>query len=221
MALKARLDRWGDRSMELATSLIRNPAPTIAAATVVLFAVVRIPTEIFYRQFGVRPEEVGLNSVQVLLQGAAVILVVSFAIGLLYGIFLVALLAWRGATKGRPRVSIREAVRTAARLAPIVVPIISVGFATVTMSAAAINSANAVEAGFTPTAKFMPWKAVRVEAQLTHASRNLALPGCESLYYLGEGDGRVTLYDSAAGQTHRLDSGEVQLSLPAVCVAGN
>ena len=84
---RGRLDRLGDCSTAMTAWVFRNPALSIAAATAVLFAIARIPAEIFYSRFGLRPEDVGLNSVQVLLQGATTVLAISLAIAVLYGLF--------------------------------------------------------------------------------------------------------------------------------------
>ena len=61
--------------MATAHWVVKNPALSIAAATTILFAIARISAEIFYVRFGLRPEEVGLNSVQVLLQETTTVLV--------------------------------------------------------------------------------------------------------------------------------------------------
>jgi len=91
-------ERAGDVSAAVASGLAKSPAAGIAIVTVLLYVVIRIPTEVFYSRFGVRPEEAGLNSVQVLLQGASTVLILSLGVGLAYGLLmpLLMLVYYRG-----------------------------------------------------------------------------------------------------------------------------
>lgn len=137
-----RKKRW-DWSMAAARWLFAKPALLLGGATVVLFAVARIPTEIFYARFGVRPEEVGFNSVQVLLQGCTATLVFSLFVGLLYGFLVpvasVVYVEFASRTLRRiptenntplpRRKAIWDRLRVAARISPLLVPVTSVLFA--------------------------------------------------------------------------------------------
>ena len=203
----------------------------MAIATVVLFAVARIPTEIFYKEFGVRPEEVGLDSVQVLLQGSTFALLFSFAIGLVYGVLVPFIFIFyaefmrsgkrrRGTGADAPppqRRPYRVALRRTARLAPLVVPVLSVLTAGLFLTLLAKSHAEDVRKGLGISAVFVPWKAEPVDVAWNGQGDRIPLPGCESLFYLGEGDGRVVLFDSHGEETYRIDSSDVQLNFPALC----
>lgn len=209
--------------------LAQNPALALGASTALLFATVRLPTELFYSRFGVHPEEVGLNSVQVLLQGSSFVLVLSLFVGVVYGIITLAFILIylellptvfmpRGRQTGRgpfaPRV--KTAFRRSARLAPIVVPVFSLGFAAAILTTSAIQDANAVEDGRYVSAEFMPWRAESAEVTWTRRASPQSLPTC-GLYYLGEGDGQVIIFESRRDRTYRLSSKEVQVHWPDPC----
>jgi len=224
---RGRLDRLGDWSVKVSRSLLANPALTIGGVTVTVFAVARVPTEIFYLHFGVRPEEAGFNSVQVLLQGSSMVLIASLVIGTLYGILMPFLILirptrWRVRTpKGKTRVPGWEEYGTAARrslrAAPAIVPAVTLLTAIVLLSVGAFKDAAAIQDGRAPTTKLMPWRAVPVNVIWATGTQQASLPNCLSLFYLGEGGGRVTLYDSRDQRTYRLDSGDVQLDFPDSC----
>jgi hypothetical protein len=225
-ALGIGVDAVGDRSMQAVRALLRNPTLAVAVATVLLFAVARIPTELFYGSFGVRPEDVGLNSVQVLLQGSAVILGLTLAISALAGLALVVAVAViTGAyslvvgltvgqrTKGRARRSIRRALRPGALL----IPLISVALATVVLVEVALEDVETVGSGKRLEVIFVPWKATAVQASWDGARDRFRLPGCNLLYYLGEGNHRVVLYDAWRGHTYQVNSEDLQLRFPLNC----
>jgi hypothetical protein len=88
MAKRPVLDRMGDWSIKATKDVIAHPAIAGGVTTVVLFVIARIPTQVFYAEFGVRPEDAGLDSVQVLLQGATAALLISFGVGLVYGLLM-------------------------------------------------------------------------------------------------------------------------------------
>jgi hypothetical protein len=227
--------------MKNARLLLGSPALTVGGVTVVLFAVARVPTQIFYSQFGIRPEDVGLDSVQVLLQGTAMVLIASLLVGLFYGLLtMIFVLGYADLliptlkslrTKGlggraRPEgqshwdffmTSLRRSARRSLRAAPIIVPALSIATAFAILIGAAIEEAGAVKGGQPPGNRFMPWKVELVEVTWTDTTRRIPLPGCESLFYLGEGNERVALYDSDTDRTYRINSDEIQLDFPSDC----
>jgi hypothetical protein len=241
-----RIDRLGDWSMAMARTALRNPAVTIPIGTLVLFAVARIPTEIFYSSFGVRPEDAGLNSVQVLLQGTATVLVLSLGVGLLYGIGFPLVNAgyygimkriaqkWLGdfppphlrqhriwrvfirVTQVNRR-SDRSAFQRILRLGPLIIPTFAVSFAALILTSQAIQEANSIKRGVGPEASLMPWQADRTSVLWTRSPPLVHFPGCQWLFYLGESGSRVILFDAKVDRTYRIESGAVQLVFPAAC----
>lgn len=59
-----------------------------------------------------------------------------------------------------------------------------------------------------------PWRARPVNVEWKTEDPPFALPSCGGLAYLGEGNGRVVLYDRRNNQTIRLVAGDVQLTFP-------
>lgn len=220
------VDRVGDWSMQAMGSLLRSPTLAVAIATAILFVAARIPTELFYGSFGVRPEDVGLNSVQVLLQGSAVTLGLSVLIGALFGLLVVvtvaagagiyALVVGRAFSK-KPKGYVQRTVRRALRPGALLVPIISIVLATALLILTAIDDAKTVGSGKPLEVLFVPWKAEAVKARWNLPSGHFRLPGCRWLYYLGEGDNRVVLYNAWRGKSYQIDSADVQLEFPLEC----
>lgn len=199
----------------------RNPAIGIAIATAVLFAIARIPTEIFYGKFAIRPEDVGLNSVQVLLQGTATVLVVSLIIAVIYGfgvplIMLAYFVLIETLTKA-PQRRRKPGLRRILRLGPILIPVLTIISALVILIGRAEQDAAGIKDGAEIGFQFMPWRAKPVNLIWSQGSERKPLPGCRWLFYLGEGNGLVVLFDSRHGQTYRINSEAVQLDFPESC----
>ncbi len=229
--------------MGLFQDALQNPAITIALGTLVLFAIARVPSEIFYSKFGIRPEDVGLNSVQVLLQGTTTVLLLSLGVGLVYGLGLPLLNAayyglfgwligkamgdsattrWWHTRAGRltlrmasrnPRLTIKRILR----LAPILVPTVALAFSALLLVTQAISDADAIKDGENPQSGLGPWRAERVSAWWTDPSGRLHLPTCHHLFYLGEANSRVVLFDSQSDRTYRLEGSTIQLAFPLRC----
>jgi hypothetical protein len=241
-------DRMGDLSMSLAKTALRNPAITIAIGTVVLFAIARIPAEIFYSRLGLRPEDAGLNSVQILLQGVTTALVVSLAVAVLYGVVFQLIdavyvrfirrlgrrivgtidrppanRAERFSLQALQRLLGKEAEedspvwRAVLRRSPLVVTSFGLLIASVILTASAIDDADAIKNGEAPPGGPSPWRARQVTVLWTDSAPQIRLPDCRALYYLGEGNGRVALFDSRTESAYRLSAESIQLSFPEHC----
>jgi hypothetical protein len=217
------VDFGGDLSERVWRKLLDNPALAIAVTTVLLYAVARIPTEIFYSEFGVRPEDVGLNSVQVLLQGSAVSLglflfggvaysMIIMALMVLLGVFYAFLLGRKGAVG-----TAWGAIRRVLRLSPILVPSASIAVATIFLCISAERDASRVWFGEPLAPRFFPWSAEAVEARWSGTRTGPKLPGCHSLLYLGEGNDRVVLFNALDKQTLRVPTAEIRLRFPLYC----
>jgi hypothetical protein len=225
------VDRAGDFSMATLGTVGRNPAAALAIATVLLFTTVRLPLQIFYARFGVRPEEVGFNSVQVLLQGSTVTLVflVLLTLLLVLTVPLLAiavslchsLLAERWPSRGPRRTTwelTRRNLRRVGRLMPVVMPILSFLVAITYLTNLSIRASDYVQSGNWLRGDLAPWRAEPVKLTWTMDRHPLNLPhSCGSLLYLGEDDARVVLYDSKHGSTHRINARDVELKFPADC----
>jgi hypothetical protein len=85
------------------------------------------------------------------------------------------------------------------------------------MIVGAINEANAVKTGTAPRGELGPWRVQPVSVEWVGRERQEPLPPCNELFYLGEGNGRVALYDSQHQQTLRINGAEIQLSFPDDC----
>jgi hypothetical protein len=200
--------RWrkaGELAEQWIASVLGNPGLSIAVGTVVLFAIARIPTEIFYTQFGLRPEDVGLNSVQVLLQGTTTVLIIAFGMSVAFALLaaLVPIRRWRG--------------RLTLRISLALFPLLALLLAVLLLVPRALLDAASVKAGkglHGPA--LVPWQAERVEVRWARGADE-SLPGCRWLFYLGEGGGKVALFDSKHDQTHRIDGGSVRLVFPEHC----
>lgn len=223
-ALCARTTSFGDWSVEAAKASIRNPALTIAVATVVLFTVARVPTEIFYWELGVRPEDVGLNSIQVLLQGSAVVLVLCIVAGMIYAGLLVlvsTLYVAVIALASGSRSAAGCVFKTGLRISLLPVLISATGFALWLMIGWANEQSASVKAGQAIDASFYPWRAEQVMATWRDTSASRPLPGCDQLFYLGEANNRVALYDAERNMTYRIHSEDIELGFPLECPSGS
>lgn len=224
-AIGVSVDKLGDWSVAVMRTLLANPALGVAIVTAILFTVARIPTEIYYAYFGVRPEEVGLNSVQVLLQGSAVVLlatIIASALLALTLVLVVALIAGLysllvGLFRKQAKRYVSRSVRRTLRLGALLIPMISVGLGTWSLIELASEDAHTVGRGKPLDGIFIPWKASSVAARWNMPRGHLRLPGCRWLYYLGEGDHRVVLYNALRGKTYQIDSADVQLEFPLQC----
>jgi len=234
--------------MALAKAALRNPAIAIAIGTVVLFVIARVPAEIFYSRLGLRPEDAGLTSVQILLQGITTVLVVSLGVAILYGIifqfFNIAYLRFvRRLARGmagtnqdppsnfaeRLRLRVRQSLlgkegedrsplwRVVLRRSPLIVTTFGLLIASLILTLSAFSGADAVKNGEAPPDGPTPWRARRVEVTWIDSPQRIALSGCQALYYLGEENGRVALFDSKTGSAYRLLAESVQLSFPKHC----
>jgi hypothetical protein len=242
-------DRIGDLSMSLARAALRNPAITITIGTIILFAVARVPAEIFYSSLGVKPEDAGLDSVQILLQGVTAALLISLGVAVLYGVifpfinaayFMVigrlarkpmnAVRAYRPGNRfersaqqiamhlfGEERRDVRILSRKVLRRSPLVVTAWGLLFAILILTLSAISSAEAIKGGEAPGGGPVPWRARRVTVLWADGRPEVNLPDCHNLYYLGEGGGRVALFDSKTGTAYRVLDESVQLSFPDHC----
>lgn len=240
------VDRLGDRSVAMTQTAIRNPAVTVALGTVVLFLIARIPAEMFYSRLGLDPEEVGLTSIEIFVQGIATILAISLAVAVVYGIALPIfqvvyfrlvlwpirkslpalrrrsrlpdqywalferLLTWSGGGRGRP------AFQRILRLGPLVITVLTLVLASVILVVAAIRDSDAIRNG-DDLRELSPWQAKKVKVVWTTSSAPIRLPNCDWLYYLGEGGGRVALYNAKTESIYRLSGESVQLAFPAHC----
>ncbi len=224
------VDRLGDRAMKMARVVSRNPAPTLAISTAILYAIARIPIEFFYSAFGVQPENVGLDSVDIFLQASAIMLIsfilisAAFALaGLLIAIVLMvphSIVVGRLPRRG-PKLSVWQStaktLRRILRLSPIAVPLITIPLALISFSLFAIEDAKQVKYGWALHEALVPWKADRVEVTWTGQTQDPHPPHCGPIIYLGEDDGRVVLYDSQREDTYLVNSGDVQLGFPVTC----
>ncbi|HEV2791263.1 MAG TPA: hypothetical protein VGV69_08205 [Solirubrobacterales bacterium] len=210
------LERAGEQSAAGARALVRNPTLSLALTTVVLFAVARLPTEIFYSELGVRPEDVGLNSVQVLLQGSAVLLAISvlLALTLVAAFFLLfgfASFAWSSDTG-----SLTRLLKTTFRLGLFPALIFTVAFSLWLLIQIANEQSDAVHEGLGISPGLYPWRAEEVKATWRGPARR-PLPGCNQLFYLGETDGHALLFDAALNTTYRINSEDIELEFPLDC----
>lgn len=227
------VDRAGEWSMRMGKVAIRNPGRTAVIATALLFAIVRIPTESFYAELGLRPEDVGLDSFEVLLQGSAILLffftLVSAALAalaLLIAIVLMvphAILVGRLPRRGPRRTiwqSISRTVRRVCRLAPVVIPVVSIGLVTYYFFSFTKEDLEVVKSGKPLEEILAPWRAEPVELIWSGGGRLARMPtSCHWLLYLGEDDGRVVIYDAMHDDTYRINSKKVELEFPIFCAA--
>lgn len=219
------IDRVGDAAMAVLGAALRNPTPTVAIATVMLFVLARVPTEIFYGNLGIRPEEVGLNSVQVVLQGSAVILFGSIVTSVLFGLALVAVVSaatgvsafFMGLSGGQARMRTRQAVRRAVRLSPILIPVTCLTLTMVVLIDWTIEDVERVGSGREADLPFTPWEAMPVDARWSGSDRPFGLPACDYLLYLGEGSNHVFFYNAWLGATYKINSDDVHLRFPITC----
>jgi hypothetical protein len=235
------VERLGDWSMASARKAFANAGMTIAIGTVVLFAIARIPTQIYYAQLGVRPEDVGFNSVQVLLQGTTTVLLISVGAALIYGVGLplFSVLYWQSAKRFLPdssperlrrsRVgrlllrllpgirSNKTGIRRILRLGPVVIPLLAVGVALLLLTSRALHDPDLIRDGVQPEPAMTPWRADRVEVRWAQETGSFDLPSCRWLFYLGEDDGRVVLFDAKLDNTYRIASDAVELEFPGTC----
>lgn len=234
-AIGTGVDKTGAWSMRMGRLAVRNPARTTAVTTALFVVIARVPTEIFYSGFGLRPGDVGLDSVEVLLQGSALLLflfaltAVAFAalallIAMAFAVphaIMVGRLPRRGPKEGVRR-SVVKAVLRVCRLAPIVVPLFTVLLVAYYFGTFTIEDLETVKSGSPLEELFVPWQAEPVELVWTGARRPAALPtSCRWLLYLGEDDGRVALYDVKHDDTYRVNSKDVELRFPILCPHGH
>lgn len=225
------VDKVGDWSMRAGGAAVRNPGRTVAASTAILFVIADVPTVIFYTAFGVRPVDAGLNSVEVLLQSSAVVLIL-FAVAsvviaglmLLTAIVLMAphaILVGRLPRRGDKRSvgqSIARTFRRVGRLAPILIPVISVSFTVYYFGSYTYEAIDTIKSGQALEEAFVPWQVEPVVLLWKAKERPSPLPtSCRWLFYLGENDGRVVVYDAKHEDTYRINSKEVELVFPVFC----
>jgi hypothetical protein len=229
-AFRKAIDWFGDLSIQILRALFRNPTLGIVVATALLFAAARIPTEIFYSSFHVRPEEVGINSVQVLLQCSIIVLGITTGFGIvfalvflllailllvLHAIFL-GLLPYKGPKEGVWKATGKGLLR-ALRFSSLIMPLVSLGLATFVAIKIAELQVDEVKAGQSLHPQFVPWKAEAVRVHWNPGDSHMTLPPCESLFYLGEGDARVIFYDRTHDETYRINSRDLELEFPEDC----
>lgn len=218
-AMGLALEWLGEKSIAAVRLLAQHPTLVIALATGVFFALARFPTEIFYSEVGLRPEDVGLNSVQVLLQGSAVLLALSLLLGLgvvvfFFLIFWIASYVWASGTGNATRVLI-----TFIRLSVFPGLALTVAFSLWLLVQLANEQSEAVHNGQGVSAGLYPWRAEPVEATWTRGTRH-PLPGCTELFYLGEANDRVALYDAIRNSTYRISAEDLELEFPLNCPVG-
>jgi hypothetical protein len=215
-ALGRALERGGERSMTALGAFSRNPTLLIALTTVVLFAVARLPTETFYSEFGVRPEDVGLNSVQVMLQGSTILLGFSILLCLacvaaFFSLFWIASLVAVSGTAPLGRV-----LKTMLRLSLAPVLLLTVVLAPWLLINVASGQSDEVREGKGISPGLYPWRAEPVNVTWRgHAGKSL--PGCTQLFYLGEANNRVALYDAARNTTYRIHTEDIEIEFPLDC----
>ena len=226
-----------NRILNLSRNALAHPALLVLGLTALLFLATRIPALIFYGEFNASPDDAGLNSVQVLVQGSALILGISLGIALIYGlVFPIWLAIYAALTSpllaalGRRRNKTPWAkperwqhragryVRGVLGVAPLVVPLLTLFFATFVLVEQAHVDADAIKHGREPhSGSLSPWTSERVTVIWTTKQGQIPLPDCKALFFLGESGGRVLLYDSNADVTHRIESSQVELTFPQDC----
>jgi len=214
------LERLGKRSIETLRSFARHPTLMVAIVTGLLFALARYPTEIFYSEVGLRPEDVGLNSVQVLLQGSAVLLALSLLLGLAVVVFFflgfwIASYVWASGTGHPARV-----LKTLVRLSVVPALVMTVGFSLWLLIQVAESQSDAVHDGRGISPGLYPWRAEPVRVTWTGPARH-PLPSCDRLFYLGEANDRVALYDATRNTTYRIVAEDLELEFPLNCPSGS
>lgn len=203
----------------------------IATGLVTLvFAVERLATSLFYAQFGVAPEEVGIGVAQSLVEGAALLIMVFGALSLLSYIVLIPfwwvlismfgyLTGWLSPGKGRPEhIKLRDAWRITPRLA-IGLSAIVLALTLVATVWFAVQFSYRVQRGY-EVALFplVPWRVQRVDISWLGTS---ALPqGAETkgdcVMFLGQADDVTVLFNVTEVRTLRLPTSSLVLSaMPA------
>jgi hypothetical protein len=240
------IDRLGDRSMVMARTAAEKPAVTIAVGTVILFLIARLPAEIFYSRLGLQPEDAGLTSIEIFIQGIATVLAICLALAVLYGIvFPIVNIAYSHlalwpikkfspAFKKRRQLprwyrsfvrklllwqngrSGRSSTLRILRMGPLVITVLTLVLASVLLTVASIQDSARIRSG-EDLPGLAPWQAKKVTLTWTTDSVPIHLPGCRWLYYLGEDGGRVALYDARTGSAYRLAGDAVQLTFPDHC----
>jgi hypothetical protein len=210
------LEQSGERAMRLARGLVRNPSLTLAFMTVVLFALARFPTEVFYSELGVRPEDVGFNSVQVLLQGSAVLLVFSLGIALCVVAAFFVIFWIASSVLASENVPISRIARTAFRLSLFPILVLTIALALWLLVDVAERQGDDVRAGQGISPGLYPWRAEQVKVTWRRADAR-PLPGCRQLFFLGEANNRVVLYDASRATSYRISAEDIELEFPLDC----
>lgn len=192
-----------------------------------VFAMERLAASLFYAQFGVAPEEVGIGLTQSLVEGAALLIIIFAALSLisyflLIPFFLLVISAVERLT--RPPVPGKEepvTLRNAQRATPFLAICLSAIVLIFTLAATilfAIQFSYRAQQGF-EVALFplVPWRVQRVTVWWleTPPPPGAGIQG-NCVMFLGQANDVTVLFDAGAGRTLRLPTSSVLLSaMPA------